>query len=74
MFKKPQPPFVPDAVAINIDTALLQPCAPLKENVELVSFEQYLLVEYPEFIRIYTDCAVKQSNSVKLIKKLGNVK
>lgn len=74
LFKKPEPPFIPPEVKVNIDSTVLEPCKMLNENIELVTFDQYLLVEYPEIIRNYTDCATKQSNSIKLIKQLGNIK
>lgn len=73
-FKKPEPPFIPPDTKVNIDTKILEPCSLLKENINLVTFDQYLLVEYPQVVKQYTDCALKQSDSVKLIKQLGNIK
>ena len=73
-FKKPDKPFVPPDTKVNIDTKVLEPCSLLKEDIKLTTFDEYLLVEYPQIVKQYTDCAIKQSNSVKLIKQLGNIK
>lgn len=73
-FKKPDPPFIPPEKVVNIDSKVLELCGLLKEDINLSSFDQYILTEYPQIVRQYTDCAIKQSNSVKLIKQLGNIK
>lgn len=74
LFKKPEPPIIPPERVVHIDEGNLQQCALLKENIELSTFDQFILVEYPAVIKQYTDCATKQANSVKLIKELGNIK
>lgn len=73
-FKTSDEPLIPIEKVVHIDTKMLEPCELLKEDINLSSFDQFLLTEYPEVIRTYIDCSIKQSNSIKLIKELGNIK
>lgn len=73
-FKKPEPPVIPPETTVHIDSKILEPCSELKEDINLSTFDQYIQLEYPQIVRQYTDCAIKQSNSTKLIKQLGNIK
>lgn len=71
--KKPEEPAIPPNKVVNIDTAALEYCPLLKEEIKVSTFEQ-ILVEYSELATSYGNCASKQATSVKLIKQLGNIK
>lgn len=71
-FKKPDPPQIPPAKVIVIDSRALEQCALLPENLAIVTFED-AQVAYGSLASQYGSCAAKQATSIKLIKKLGNL-
>lgn len=72
-FRKPEPPVVPPDVVVHIDSKLLEQCEQLKTDLQLSSFDQFI-IEYGNVATLYGKCASKQAASVKLIKELGNIK
>ena len=70
--KKPEPPAIVPQV-VNIDSAVLLPCEPLKEVVDIKTFED-IIVTYADMATSYANCANKQAASVKLLKQFGNIK
>ena len=73
-FKKPEEPSVPPTnKVVNIDSAVLEFCPLLKEEIKVSTFEQ-ILVEYSDLATQYGKCATKQATGVKLIKQFGNIK
>lgn len=72
IFKKPQPPAINTQV-VSIDSAKLEQCDKLPEDIVIGSFE-YMLTVHGELVSLYAKCAGKQSDSIILLKKFGNVK
>lgn len=79
LFKKPEKPQEPaplpkvETQQINIDSKILELCAKLPEQVVINSFEDVVAV-YGELVTNYVTCANRQADSVKLLKKIGNIK
>lgn len=79
LFKKPEKPPEPPAIPrvetqqLNIDSKILELCAKLPDQVTAKSFEDVVAV-YGELVTLYVTCANRQSDSVKLLKKIGNIK
>lgn len=71
-FKNKDPVLPPEAIATIHEDALKQ-CINLKENILITSLEDSLVV-YGDLATAYGICAKQQSNSIKLIKQLGNIK
>ncbi len=70
--KNVEPPVIQPEV-VNIDSAALEPCALLKEYVEVSTFEG-IVNEYADIATSYAVCAKKQATSIKLLKEFGNIK
>lgn len=71
-FRKPDTPVVAPQV-VNIDSKALEECSFLKEDLVIRNFEDSLNA-YGDLAKLYADCANKQSSSIKLLKKFGNIK
>lgn len=71
-FKKPEPPQIPPAKVIVIDSRTLEQCSLLPETVTIITFED-AQAAYGSLAGQYGTCAAKQATSIKLIKKLGNL-
>lgn len=67
------PPQVPPARAVVIDFKALEQCKDLPTDIQLKQFEDVPVI-YGNLALLYSECAAKQSTSIKLIKKLGNIK
>lgn len=73
LFKKSHPDVVPPAnQVVNITKEALEYC-PLLNEERPNSFEQALVLN-SEITIAYVACANKQTTSIKLLKKLGNIK
>jgi len=73
LFKKDEIlPISPKAV-IHLDSEVLQPCALLKEDIIILTFEDSL-TEYGNLATSYSICAKKQNNSIKLLKQFAGEK
>ncbi len=70
--KKVEPPAIQPKV-VNIDSAALEPCANLKESVQVFTFDD-IVNEYADIATSYAVCAKKQSTSIKLLKEFSNTK
>jgi hypothetical protein len=57
---------------VNLDSSVLEPCAILKEDIQILSFDQIIDL-YGSLAAQYGICAIKQSNSIKLLKQFGNI-
>lgn len=69
---RPQPPQIPPAKVLVIDSSLLTFCSLLEEKPNITTF-QSSLEAYASLASKYGECALKQASGVKLIKKLGNI-
>lgn len=69
---KPDEPTIPRTEPAKIEKAALEPCPLLKEGVVVQSFQE-VLVEYSDLAAKYSECANKQNNSIKIIKKFGAI-
>ena len=70
--RKIEPPAIQPQV-VNIDSAALEQCSLLREDIIISSFEDIISV-YAEIATSYAICANRQATSVRLLKKFGNIK
>lgn len=70
--KRPEPPPITTNV-IQIDSEALQPCVDLPENSAPTTFEESL-ERYIGLGELYGKCAIRQNGSIKILKKIGNIK
>jgi hypothetical protein len=70
--KTPDIPGITPKV-VNIDTTALEQCPTLNEDIQVSTFDQFILV-YGDLATQYGKCANKQASSVKLLKQFGNIK
>lgn len=61
----------PPERTVHIDPRVLELCEPLNRLPEQASFEDLLATTVANF-EIYNNCALKQRNSVILLKKFAN--
>lgn len=61
----------PPEKVVHIDARALEPCEELIKLPENASFEDLLGVTVTNF-EIYNACAIKQNNSIILLKKFSN--
>ena len=71
--KKCEEPNIPPEKVVHIDSAALEACPKLKEDLQLSSFDQFILA-YGDLATNYASCANKQAGSIKLLKQFGNIK
>ncbi len=71
-FRNPDIPQIPPAAVVHIDKEAIQECLLLNEEVTINTFEDSIAA-YGDLSTKYGICALKQSSSIKLIKKFGNL-
>ncbi len=70
---KDVPPVLPESTVVHIDPRVLQPCDLLPEDIQVASFDDVISV-YANISSMYALCALKQADSIKLLKQFGNIK
>lgn len=76
IFKKPDPPVITEKV-VQVDPKLLEACKPLARLIiqqGASNVESILLDNIALNAELYAECAMKQDNSVIMLKKFGNIK
>lgn len=71
-FKKPDDVVIDTPKVANINAKVLEPCALLPETGAIKTFEE-VLDAYGNLASLYGTCAVKQNNSIVVIKQFGNI-
>jgi len=70
----PEQPPIPAATPqrVVVDPKSLQPCTPMPALQTPATYET-IAQHYITIIGLYGDCAIKQSSSIELIRKLSNL-
>lgn len=66
-------PVIDSTRTVKVDPRALEPCPVLSEEVTILTFEDSLIA-YSNLGTMYSICANKQNDSIKIIKQFGNIK
>ena len=73
MFQKRSEVIINPPTKVNLDSATLEPCSLLKENIVISTFDDVVNL-YSDVVAAYSVCANKQNTSIKLLKQFGGIK